>query len=176
MARHNLLRHDVEYKTDETPLVNWRRYMYPTGQVFSEFVSHRRVFGLPLIHYTHGRCPETGRRIVACGVFSIGRLALGIVAIGHASAGFIAIGQLAIRLLFGLGQAASGIVCVGQLALGVAVGIGQFATGCVAIGQMAFGHYVLAQYGLGTYVWDMRQTAPAAEEFFRSLLPFLRKG
>src|SRR5256885_1818581 len=102
----NQLLAEVEYKIDETPRGVWRRFLYPDGQLFEEFVSHRWVGGLPLLHYTRGRCPETGRRVVARGVVAIGRLAVGVVAIGHASAGVIAIGQLAVGLLFGLGQAA----------------------------------------------------------------------
>jgi hypothetical protein len=50
-------------------------------------------------------------------------------------------------------------------------GLGQFALGYVAIGQFGLGKYVLAQMGFGEYVWDTRGVAPAAEEFFQSLLP-----
>lgn len=83
----------------------------------------------------------------------------------------IAIGQLALGLLFGLGQGTTGIVAIGQGALGVAIGIGQFATGFVAVGQMAVGFYVLAQHGIGRNVWDMSGCAPAAKQFFESLMP-----
>jgi hypothetical protein len=37
----NLLFEKVEYKIDETPRGVWRRYLYPDGQLFEEFVSHR---------------------------------------------------------------------------------------------------------------------------------------
>src|SRR5688572_21599592 len=90
----NLLLRNVEYKIDETASGVWRRYMYPTGELFEEYISNRRLFGLPLLHYTRGRCPETGKRIVAKGFFAIGRLAVGVVALGHASVGLVAIGQL----------------------------------------------------------------------------------
>ena len=60
------------------------------------------------MHYTRGKCPETGRRIIAKGVIAVGRLATGIVAIGHASFGLIAIGQLAygkyVLAQFGYGE------------------------------------------------------------------------
>jgi hypothetical protein len=167
----NQLLAEVEYKVDETPRGVWRRFLYPDGQLFEEFVSHRWVGGLPLLHYTRGRCPETGRRVVARGVVAIGRLALGVVAIGHASAGVIAIGQLAVGLLFGLGQAATGMFALGQLALAGIVGIGQFATGWMAVGQFGIGRYVLAQLGVGEHVWDMRGASPVAQQFFRSFLP-----
>jgi hypothetical protein len=168
-GRPNLLLENVEYKVDETRLGYWRRYLYPTGELFEEFVSHRYYLGMPLLHYTRGRCPETGKRIVAKGIIAVGRLAVGVVAIGHASMGIIAIGQLAVGFLFGLGQASTGLVALGQLAIAAVFGVGQVATGCVAIGQFAFGRYVLAQIGIGQYVWDMRAAAPAAVRFFRSL-------
>ena len=44
---------------------------------------------LPLVHYTYGKCPETGKRIVAHGVIAVGRLAWGIIAIGQASLGVV---------------------------------------------------------------------------------------
>jgi hypothetical protein len=73
--------------------------------------------GLPLLHYTRGICPETGRRIIAKGVLAVGRLAMGVLAIGHASFGAIAIGQLGLGILLGLGQGATGLYAVGQVAL-----------------------------------------------------------
>jgi hypothetical protein len=166
----NQLFQKIEYKYDETPRGVWRRFLYPNGQLFEEFVSHARVGELPLLHYTYGKCPETGKRIVARGVVAIGRLAVGVVAIGHASLGLIAIGQLAVGFLFGLGQAATGMVALGQLAVAGIFGLGQLATGFVAIGQFGFGRYVLAQLGQGTHVWDMRGASPVAQQFFRAWL------
>jgi hypothetical protein len=167
----NMLLQDVEYKIEETRLGTWRRFAYPTGLYFEEFTSHKQVCGLPLIHFTRGRCPETGRRIIAKGIIAVGRLAVGVLAIGQASVGVLAIGQLAIGLLFGLGQLSTGVIALGQLAIGLAVGIGQIATGYVAIGQFGLGHYVLAQRGLGTNVWDTKGTSEVAREFFTNLAP-----
>ena len=166
----NLLLDEVEYRVDETKFGVWRRYLYPTGGRFHEFRSHRTLFGLPLVHYTFGICPDTGRRVVAKGVIAVGRLAVGIVAIGHAALGLIAIGQLAIGILLGLGQAASGVAAVGQVALGVAFGLGQITTGVVAIGQFGLGKYVLAQLGFGAHVWSQSRSDPAAVEYFKSLV------
>ncbi len=140
----NLLLEPVEYKIDETRRGVWRRYVYPTGELFEEFTSHRRMFGMPWLHYTRGRCPETGKRIVAKGVIAIGRLAVGILALGQASAGVIAIGQAGFGLLFGLGQMSTGLFALGQVAIALAIGVGQCATGYVAVGQMTAGCYVLA--------------------------------
>ena len=78
-------------------------------------------------------------------------------------------GQLGLGLLFGLGQASSGIISIGQFALGFYLGIGQFATGIIAIGQFAVGKYVLAQIGIGKYVWSQKTADPEAVEFFRFL-------
>ena len=167
----NMLLQDVEYKEDETPRGHWRRFAYPNGQLFEEFTSHTKVGGWPLIHFTRGRCPETGRRIVAKGVIAIGRVALGGLAIGQASLGLVAIGQLAIGLIFGLGQLSIGGVVVGQAAIGVVMGVGQFATGKIAIGQFAVGRYVLGQRGFGSHVWDMKGTSEVAREFFKGMLP-----
>lgn len=167
----NMMFEKVEYKYDETRLGVWRRFLYPDGRVFEEFVSHHYVMGLPLIHYTRGQCPETGRRIMATGVFAFGRMARGVVAFGQLSIGIIAVGQLAIGFLVGFGQATTGLLAVGQLAVGGVFGLGQIATGTVAIGQFGIGRYVLAQLGLGQYIWDTRGANPIAEQFFRSFLP-----
>ena len=165
----NMLLQDVEYFTEETRFGAWRRYLYPTGQLFEEFVSHWQILGMPFLHYTRGRCPETGKRITAKGFVAIGRFAFGIIAIGHVSAGVIAIGQVAIGFLLGLGQASTGIFAVGQLAISVLAGLGQGAVGNVIICQFGLGNFVLAQIGFGPHVWDMRRSDPEAMQLFGPL-------
>jgi hypothetical protein len=167
----NMLLTEVDYQFEKTALGVWRRYLYPSGMLFEEFVSHRKLLGLPVLHYTRGICPETGKRIVAKGVIAIGKLAFGILAIGHASMGVIAIGQLAVGLLFGLGQASTGVFALGQLVLVLAFGIGQLAIGDIVIAQFGLGQYVLAQLGYGMHVWDIRGASPEAEQLFRAVLP-----
>ncbi|HEX3600162.1 MAG TPA: hypothetical protein VHU84_08460 [Lacipirellulaceae bacterium] len=142
----------------------------PTGERFAEYKSHHKWGTLPLVHYTYGRCPETGRRVTARGVIAVGRFAHGIIAIGQLSLGLIAIGQLSFGVVFCLAQAAFGPMAIGQVAIGLIFGVGQFATGQVAIGQMAYGGYVLAQYGWGTHVVDMRGVDPVAKDFFMSFI------
>ncbi len=166
----NLLLENVEYKIVTTNFGIWRRFLYPNGAYFAEFKSNANFLGLPLLHYTRGKCPETGRRVIAKGVVAIGRLAMGILAIGQASFGLIAIGQLGVGLILGLGQGATGLYAVGQAAIGLMFGLGQFATGEIAIGQLAYGKYVLAQVGYGDYVWSMKRADPEAIKFFKSLL------
>ena len=159
-----------KYEYTETPLGVWRGYRYPNGQVFREFRSHAQVLGLPLMHYTRGKCPETGRLVVARGIVAVGRLAIGVVAIGQASCGIIGIGQASLGLLLGVGQATAAFTAFGQLAVGIVVGIGQFATGAFALGQFAWGHYVIAQFGCGTHVWAQFAN-PGCKEFLKNVLP-----
>jgi hypothetical protein len=170
----NLLLEDIEFKVERTPRGVWRRFVYPNGEYFAEFRSHVRPFGLPLLHYTRGRNPQSGRRVVAKVVIAVGRLAVGVVAVGHASAGVVAIGQASAGLLLGLGQASAGMVAIGQLAGGVALGVGQLATGATAVGQLALGHYVLAQGGFGPHQWTPERADPEAVAHFRALWETLK--
>lgn len=167
----NLLLEEIQYKVDETRWGVWRRFVYPNGELFEEFTSHGGMFGLPMLHYTRGRCPETGKRVVARGVVAVGRLAVGILAFGHASIGIVAFGQLAVGLVLGLGQVSTGLFALGQVSIAAIVGVGQLATGIVAVGQVGIGKYVLAQIGWGRHVWDMHHASPVAVKFFKVLFP-----
>src|SRR3954451_4875563 len=117
VANPNVLRNDVEYIIQETANGVWRRYLYPNGRRFAEFKTYLNVGGLPLVHYTHGICPQTRRRITAHRNIAIGRVASGIIAIGQFAISPIAIGQLTIGLLFAMGQASFGFFWLGQLAV-----------------------------------------------------------
>ena len=165
----NVLLEEIEYKTTETGFGKWRRYGYIDGTSYHEFTSHTKILGLPLLHYTSGRNPEIGRRKCAMGIIAIGRFAFGVIAIGQVCVGLVAFGQLAFGIGLGLGQIATGVWAIGQIALGLVFGLGQFATGYVAIGQFAIGRYVLAQGGLGEFVWSMQRSDYEAVEFFRNL-------
>lgn len=166
----NLLLEKVEFKVTRTASGTWRRFLWQTGELFEEYQSHQRFLGLPLIHFTRGRSPKTGRRVVARGFIAIGRRAIGVIAIGQGAMGVVAVGQASAALLLGIGQATIAPLAVGQLAVGLLAGFGQVATGWVAVGQLAFGKYALAQLGLGAHVWDTRSASPEAEGFFRALL------
>src|SRR5438874_2553821 len=100
----NLLLEEIDYKVEETSFGTWKRYLNEAGLSYREFTSHRRWMGLPLLHYTAGRNPETGARKTAKGVIAIGRIAVGIISIGQLAIGVIAIGQLSFGLLLALGQ------------------------------------------------------------------------
>lgn len=160
---------EVKYEITKTSFGTWRRYVYPTGNRFAEFRSTATIAGWPLVHYTLGPCPETGKRIVAKGVVAVGRVAMGALALGQLSVGLVAIGQAGIGLLLGLGQLTSGIACIGQVAIGMSFAVGQVAVGATAIGQVAKGTYVLAQVGFGEFVWSMKRADPAAVHHFRQL-------
>ena len=164
---------DVEYEIQKTNFGVWHRYMYINGTSFHEFKSYISLFGLPLVHFTFGKCPETNRRVIAKGIIAVGRLACGVIAIGQASFGLLAIGQLALGIIFGLGQLSTGLTAVAQLAISLYFGLGQFVTGYIAIGQFALGKYVLAQAGFGEFVWSTGRSDPQAIEFFKSM-PLIR--
>lgn len=165
----NMLLENIEYRVELTRFGVWRRFMYPTGAYFSEYKTRASIFGLPIIHFTRGICPETGRRITAKGIFACGRLAVGVFSIGQASAGLFSIGQLTLGLLFGLGQAAFGFTAFGQAAGGMAAGVGQLASGWICVAQMGIGKYVLAQMGAGTYVWSVYRADLEAVNFFQTV-------
>lgn len=166
----NLLNAPIDFKLERTGFGVWRRYLYSNGARFAEFRSYHEILGWPLLHYTYGINPQTGRRVVAKGVIAVGRLAIGGVAIGHAALGVIAIGQLGIGVFFGLAQLATGYVAVGQLALASQFGLGQVATGVTAIGQVGIGDYVLAQVGWGEHVWQQGSADPQAVDYFHAWL------
>lgn len=168
----NLLLEEAEYLVEETPRGIWKRFVWPNGRSYAEFTTHARWMGMPLLHYTSGLCPETGRRKTARGFIAVGRKAVGVIAIGHAAVGIVAIGQLAIGLVFGLGQAACGLAALGQAAIAAGIGVGQLATGYIAIGQLAVGYHVLAQLGMGMEVLSVDRQDPAAIEFFTRILRF----
>ncbi|MFH1572824.1 MAG: hypothetical protein ABIG68_02510 [Acidobacteriota bacterium] len=170
----NLALEPIEYKIEETPRGVWRRFVYANGESFAEYHSHTQIFGMPFLHFTRGKCPETGARVVARGFVAVGRLAVGIIAVGQASADIVAFGQASLGLLVSLAQAGAGLFAVGQLALGGMFGAGQLATGATAIGQLALGQYVLAQFGVGEHLWTTERADPAAVEYFHGLWNWLQ--
>lgn len=165
----NLLNEKIDFQIERTASGVWRRYLYANGARFSEYRSSHEFLGWPLVHYTYGINPETGKRVVAKGIVAVGRLAMGGIAIGHASLGLIAIGQLGVGLLFGLAQLATGYAALGQVALATEFGVGQVATGSTAIAQLGLGEYVLAQAGWGEHVWQQGSADPQAVNYFQNL-------
>ena len=124
-----------------------------------EWKSKARILDWPLVHVAIGRDRKTGKLLVAKGVIAIGQFAFGLITIA----------QFGIGAVFGFGQFVGGAYAIGQVALGVNFGLGQLATGITAIGQFAFGKYVLAQIGIGKYVWSTTVKDPEAVEHFATL-------
>ena len=89
----------------------WRRFAYPNRKYFAEFKSNATFWGLPLLHYTRGKCPETGRQVVTKGIIAVGRLAMGVLAIGQTSFGLMAIGQAGARSASGLRTGSHWALC-----------------------------------------------------------------
>jgi len=165
----NLLLQQIEFQTEETSFGTWQRHLSVGGRYYAEFKSHRRVFGMPLVHYTHGRNPQTGGRTIAVGVVAVGRIAVGVFPVGQLAIGLCPVGQLSLGLILGIGQLATGVAAIGQVALGALFGAGQLATGYIAIGQLALGFYALGQAGFGAHVLSMKVKDAAARHFFRFL-------
>ncbi len=160
---------NVDTRVERGAWGTWQLHLTDDGSYFAEYRSHAELLGWPLLHYTRGIDPQTGRRKVAKGVIAVGRLAVGVFAFGHASCGLFAFGQAALGLLFGLGQACLGVIAVGQISFGGVFGIGQLATGETAIGQLAAGNYVMAQLALGRHCWTPEQSDPEAVARFEAL-------
>ena len=135
----NHLPNKVDYRIEETAIGTWRLFTYKNGRSFQEFTTHVKLGGVPIYHFTSGRCPETGRSKVAFGVIAIGRFAVGLVAIGQLSLGVIGIGQATLGLAAGFGQLALGSLAFGQLAIAPLFAFGQFAIAYQAVGQLAAG-------------------------------------
>lgn len=161
---------EIEYEIIEDHIGVTKRFIYPSGMLFEEYRTHAELFGIPWVHTTRGKSPETGKTVTAVGIYAKGRKAIGVFAIGQMAYGVVAVGQLAVGLLIGIGQASTGLLALGQAAISPLFGLGQLVTGYVCIGQLGYGHLVLAQRGLGDHVWDMTQADPVAQKFFTDLL------
>lgn len=123
-----------------------------------DYKTETTIYGYPLIHVAFGR--DEKRKL---------RVAKGVIAIGQFAIGLFTIAQFGIGFLFGFGQFIFGLTAIAHFAFGIYFGLGQFATGYIAIGQFALGYYVLAQMGMGKYLWTTSFKDPSAVEFFRNL-------
>ncbi len=104
----------------------------PHGRILYEYVSPRKLFGLPLVHIKIGYGPCLAR-----GIFAVGNAAVGGIAIGGLSVGLVSFGGGGLGLL-SLGGIAAGLLAIGGFA------IGQLAIGGLAIGVYAMGGCALA--------------------------------
>jgi len=171
----NLLKEKPDYVVIENRWGLTRKYLYESGMLFREFKTHKKFGGLPLVHITFGKSPETGKRLWARGVIAIGRKAFGVVAIGQMAFGVVAVGQLALGLFLALGQLGiSPLFAIGQAAVAGCFAAGQFAIAQIAIGQFAIGYYALGQIAAGKYLFSVKVRNPEAVNFFKSMLESLK--
>ena len=111
-----------------------------------EYRSQLEILGWPLVHFTKGYDPLTGKPRVSKGVIAIGEIAIGGVAVGGLAVGGIAIGGLGLGV-FALGGLAIGGIAAGGIALGLAAAIGGVAYSFMyAIGALAHAPHVVSPF------------------------------
>lgn len=108
------------------------------GGLRREYVSKKKVHGIPMVHISYGPGAKTAKGIIA-----IGNAAVGVVAMGYASVGVVSLG------LASLGIISFGVIALGLLFAFGSFGIGFFAFGAVAIGYLAFGGAAIGVYAIG---------------------------
>lgn len=127
-----------------------------------EYVSKRKIRGVPLVHVNLGIGLRKAKGIIAIGniargVIAIGGVSIGLIAVGGVGIGLVALGALAIGLLAAVGGIAAGAVAVGGVALGL-LSIGGLAAGvyslggCAFAGQIAAGGYASGAVAIGDAV------------------------
>ena len=135
-------------------------YIYPRYVPYYEYVSQRKIFGLPLVHIRiahHGFARATG-------IIAIGNAAVGLVSIGGCSLGLISLGGISVGLLLALGGASVGLFSLGGLAVGgfaigglavsqwLSIG-GGAVSGGLAIGAAAVGHVAVGDAAVGAHAF-----------------------
>lgn len=109
-----------------------------------EYISPKRLWGMPLVHIHVG----TGT-YRAKGIFALGMLSSGIFSVGLLSTGVVSVGLLSIGV-FTLGMIALGLAAVGGVAAGVlaiaGIAAGLFAIGGVSLGMFAIGGIAVASH------------------------------
>jgi hypothetical protein len=107
-----------------------------------EYISKRRLFGLPLVHIVLGPAldPATGKIRVAKGIIAIGGIAMGNFAMGGLALGVIA-----------LGGGALGLAAFGGVGVGLVFAMGGLAIGFIAIGGCAVGYYAIGGGAFGIH-------------------------
>ena len=135
-------------------------YIYPRYVPYYEYVSQRKLFGLPLVHIRiahHGFARATG-------IIAIGNAAVGLVSIGGCSLGLISLGGISVGLLLALGGLSLGLFSLGGIAVGgfalggvavsqwLSVG-GGAVSGGLAIGGSTVGHVAVGDVAVGTYAF-----------------------
>ena len=100
-----------------------------------EYISKKKLFGIPLIHIHFGLGLYRAKGIIA-----IGNIATGVVSIGFLSIGLLSLGLLSFAL-----------ISLGCFSLGVLLSFGSIAIGCLAFGGVAIGIFALGGLSIGLY-------------------------
>ncbi|MDR1692237.1 MAG: hypothetical protein LBR72_02675 [Oscillospiraceae bacterium] len=116
-----------------------------------EYVSKRKLFGLPLVHV---RLKRDSFFKPAKGVFALGFTSVGIFSLGILSLGMISFGVFALGLLLAFGAVAAGVFALGGVAVGMlacgGIALGTYAFGGVSIAsRVAVGGYASAPVAIG---------------------------
>ncbi|MCB9914889.1 MAG: serine/threonine protein kinase [Planctomycetes bacterium] len=149
-----------------------------SGQPY-EYVSGRRLLGLPLVHVVTGRRYPGQRLRVAKGWFAYGDVGIGVVAGGVVSAGVFTLGAASLGLVtwaalgvggFVFAGLGVGLVSFAGVSAGV-IAVGGMAFGYGAVGGMARGHYAIGGSAHGDYVVSGMRKDQECLDFFHALLP-----
>lgn len=152
-----------------------------------EYVSKRKIRGVPLVHVNLGIGLRKAKGIIAIGniargVIAIGGVSIGLIAVGGVGVGLVALGALAVGLLAAAGALSVGTIAVGGVAAGllaiggVAVGVYSLG-GCAFAGQIAAGGYASGAVAIGdavkgTVTLDVNTcTGTEIEQAIRTTLP-----
>lgn len=149
----------------------------------SEYKSKKCIGDWPLLHFSFGLDPITGKPRAARGIIAIGNKATGVIALGGIAKGIVAFGGMALGVV-AIGGLGLGILTFAGLGLGLlfcygGVAIGWLAYGGVAIGYGAVGGWACGYYAMGgaangVHKITNRLRDPDAQAFFNSFQPFLR--
>lgn len=149
------------------------RYRWPDRRR----VSQKRIFNLPLYHFTDGYNPETGKFEIAKGIIAVGPIAVGGLALGGIGFGVISFSGLGIGVLMALGGGAiAGGVAIGGAAIGGLVALGGAAISAgLSFGGFALGHVAIGEDTVGKYVYNIVTKEGNAVEWFKMYLPYFAK-
>lgn len=107
-----------------------------------EYISSKRLFGLPLVHIHVGLGLYRAKGVVAIGMLSKGLISIGLLSMGLLSFGVLALGLLVFGG-FALGLAAFGGVSLGALAV-AGISVGLFSIGGISLGVISVGGIAIA--------------------------------
>lgn len=178
---------------EDTPAQTPRRtsHLPGRGRLEYEYISQKKLFGMPLFHVHVGVGLYRAKGVFALGMISSGLVSMGLLSMGLLSFGLLSLGLLAFGG-FVLGGAAFGGVAAGILAAaGISIGvfsIGGISLGVIAVGgiaiasEIAVGGLAIAPTSLDvvkgvayvlTETGTLTLTPAEVEEYLRETIPYL---